>query len=318
MKAHPSAIRKGGYRSATIRSLKTSVYLLRIILPLSFVVGLLDWLTILHRIGDLLGPAMQIWRLPGEAAVVLVSGWLVGIYGAVASMAILPLTAAQITVLAVMTLTAHNLVVEGTVQHQTGTPWWVMLPVRLLTASILGWLVALVVSPSGAPIPVVSSISREIATIGGRQPFAQFLLHWFRSAGALTGKILAILLALMLLTEWMRARDLYHRLTRPLRPLLRFLGLADSVAFLWITAMVLGLAYGSGLLMEEARQKGAYRAQDLRDFNVSAGVCHSIIEDSALLATCGASLFWITIPRVIVAAAVTRLTRLIVPARDGL
>ena len=121
----------------------------------------------------------------------------------------------------------------------------------------------------------------------------------------------------MLVTEWMRARDLYHRLTRPLRPLLRFLGLADSVAFLWITAMVLGLAYGSGLLMEEAKQEGAYRPQDLRDFNVSAGVCHSIIEDSALLATCGASLFWITIPRVVVAAAVTRLTRLIVPARES-
>ncbi len=299
-----------------VRGLRTSVYLLRIILPLSFVVGLLDWLTILRRIGEVLGPAMQIWRLPGEAAVVLVSGWLVGIYGAVASMAILPLSAPQITVLAVMTLTAHNLVVEGTVQHKTGTPWWVMLPVRLLTASILGWVVALIVSPAGAAIASTSSLPPEIGTLGGRPPFGEFLFHWLRSAGTLTGKIVVILLALMLLTEWMRARDLYHRLAKPLRPLLRFLGLADSVAFLWITATVLGLAYGSGLLMEEARQPGAYRPQDLRDFNVSAGVCHSIVEDSALLAACGASLFWITVPRVIVAAAVTRLTRLIAPARE--
>jgi hypothetical protein len=298
------------------RGLKTSVYLLRIILPLSLVVGLLDWFGILRRIGDVLGPAMKIWHLPGEAAVVLVSGWLVGIYGAVAAMAILPLSVPQITVLAFMTLTAHNLVVEGTVQHKTGTPWWVMLPVRLLTASVFGFLISLIVSPADAAIVSVSNLPRASAALGDRPSFAEFLLHWLRSAGTLSGKIVVILLALMLLTEWMRARDLYHRLVKPLRPLLRFLGLADSVAFLWITATVLGLAYGSGLLMEDARQPGAYRPQDLRDFNVSAGVCHSIVEDSALLAACGASLFWITIPRVIIAAAVTRFTRLIAPARN--
>jgi hypothetical protein len=141
-----------------------------------------------------------------------------------------------------------------------------------------------------------------------------FLLHWAASAGKLALKIFVILLGLMLVTEWMRANDVYHRLARPLRPVLSFMGLAPSVAFLWITAMVLGLAYGSGLLMEEAREPGRYRPADLRDLNISIGVCHSVLEDTALLMALGAGLLWITVPRFIAAAVVVRVARRIVRA----
>jgi hypothetical protein len=138
-----------------------------------------------------------------------------------------------------------------------------------------------------------------------------FLAHWAIGAGKLSAKVLVILLALMLLTEWMRAHDVYHRIAAPLRPLLAFMGLSGSVAFLWVTAMVLGLAYGSGLLMEEARERGRYRPEDLRGLNISIGLCHSVLEDTALLVSVGASVIWITIPRVIAAALVVRLVRLI-------
>jgi hypothetical protein len=303
---------RGNYRKATIRGLRTVLFLLRIILPLSFAVSLLDWLGILGWIGRLLAPAMGLFHLPGEAAVVLVSGWLVGIYGAVAAMAILPLSAAQITILSLMTLTAHNLPVETTVQHRTGTPWWLILCARLATSALLGWICGAAMHATAGPAGM--GAVPPAATHTG---FVPFLGHWIVSAGKLGAKILVILLALMLLTEWMRARDVYHRIAQPLRPLLRFMGLSPSVAFLWVTAMVLGLAYGSGLLMEEAREPGRYRRMDLRDLNISIGLCHSVLEDTALLVALGASLFWITIPRFMVAAVVVRFARLVTPRRDG-
>ncbi len=275
--------------------------------------SLLDWLGLLDKIGDLLGPLMQLWRVPGESAVILVSGWLVGIYGAVAAMAILPLSAGQITVLAVMTLTAHNLPVEATVQHRTGTPWWLMAIVRLVTGGVLGWIVAVATVREGAAPSLAQPSAAVQATLG----FGPFLLGWLRSAGSLALKVFVILIGLMLATEWMAAHDVYRRLARPLRPLLRFMGLSGAVAFLWITAIVLGLAYGSGLLMEEAREGDRYRPQDLRDLNVSIGLFHSLFEDSALLAACGASLFWITVPRMLVAAIVVRIVRWIAPASSG-
>lgn len=260
---------------------------------------------ILSRIGMLLAPAMGIFHLPGEAAVALVSGWLVGIYGAIAAMSILHLSASQITVLALMALTAHNLPVESTVQHRTGTPWWLTLLTRLTASAILGWIAALALHAAGGD---GRDAGAQAAAIGAARPgFGPFLSHWAIGAGKLASKVLVILLALMLLTEWMRAHDIYHRIASPLRPLLAFMGLPGSVAFLWVTAMVLGLAYGSGLLMEEAREPGRYSPQDLRSLNVSIAVCHSVLEDTALFVAVGASLLWILVPRFLAAALVVRL-----------
>jgi hypothetical protein len=299
---------RGEYARATIRGLRTVVFLLRIIIPLSFLVSILDWLGILSRIGMFLAPAMRLFHLPGEAAVALVSGWLVGIYGAVAAMSILHLSGSQITVLALMTLTAHNLPVETTVQHRTGTPWWLTISARIATSALLGWIAAVALHAVGVDEGGALGAG-AIAPGAARSAFAPFLAHWALGAGKLAAKILVILLALMLLTEWMRARDIYHRIAVPLRPFLAFMGLSGSVAFLWVTAMVLGLAYGSGLLMEEAREPGRYRPEELRALNISIGLCHSVLEDTALLASVGASLIWITIPRFIAAAIVVRLIR---------
>lgn len=297
----------GDYPRAAARGVRTAVFLLRVILPLSFAVSLLDWVGLLEKIGHLLAPAMGAFGLPGETALVMVSGWLVGIYGGVAAMTILPLTPAQVTVVSLMMLTSHNLPVECTVQHKTGTPWWLSVTVRMLTAAALGWICAAIIIPHATRGEIAAIPTTHVAHVG----FVAFLKHWALSAGKLALKIFLILLGLMLVTEWMRAQDIYHRLARPMRPVLRFMGLAPSVAFLWITAMVLGLAYGSGLLMEEAREPGRYRAAELRDLNISIGICHSVLEDTALLCALGAGLLWITVPRFIAAATVVRLTHVL-------
>lgn len=304
------------YRRAVTRGLRTAVFLLRIIVPLSLAVSLMDWIGLLRWIGGMLGPAMTHWGLPGESAVVLVSGWLVGIYGAVASMSILPLTGAQVTILSIWSLTAHNLIVECGVQHRTGTPWWIMFLVRMIAGAALAWVAAMFLSGGDSASVAIGQggSSSGDAAVSARPALDAFLLHWGRSTLELAAKILVILIGLMLVTESMRARDLYRKLARPLRPLLRALGLDESVAFLWITAIVLGLAYGSGLLMEDAREPGRYRPRDLRDLNVSIGVCHSVLEDTALLVACGASLLWITVPRFVTAALAVRLIRWISPA----
>lgn len=252
---------------------------------------------------------MGVFALPGEAAVVLVSGFLVGIYGGVAAMTILPFSADQVTILSLILLTAHNLPVESTVQHKTGTPWWLTVSARVSTAALLGWIAALALVPPSERAAVEPLA--PVAAAAARAPFTGFLLHWLSGAGGLVWKILVILMGLMLLTEWMREKDVYHRLARPLRPLLSAMGLKPSVAFLWVTAMVLGLAYGSGLLMEEAKEPGRYRPEEMRDLNISIAINHSVVEDTALLAALGANAFWITIPRFVAAAIVVRVVRLL-------
>ena len=124
-----------------------------------------------------------------------------------------------------------------------------------------------------------------------------------------------ILLGLMIATELMRAYGVIDALVRPVRPIVRFLGLSERVSFLWLTAIFLGIAYGASLIIQDAAEPGRFRPGDLRDLHVSIGLCHSVLEDTVLFVAIGASPFWILAPRPIAAALVVRAVRRLVPAR---
>ena len=116
------------------RALRTVLLLCKLMLPISLAVGLLRWTGLLQDIGRVLAPAMELFHLPGEAAVPLVTGYLAGIYALLGAMAMIPLEPAAVTVMGAMALVAHNLIIETAVQDRTGTPWWWMLLVRLLAS----------------------------------------------------------------------------------------------------------------------------------------------------------------------------------------
>jgi spore maturation protein SpmB len=292
------------------RAGRTIALLLKLILPTSLVVGLLRWSGALVVIGRLLSPALGIFRLPGEAAVALVSAWLGGIYALVGAMAVMPLDPAEITVLCAMALVAHNLIVECTVQDRSGTPWWWMLPVRLLSSALVGLVVAWSIAGLQwlhAPALWLRFIPTSRHTLVPESgTFSDFLIGWSGEASRLAIKLILIVTAMMIATEWIRGSGVMRRLEQACRPVLRFMGLSDSVAYLWLTGQILGVAYGAGLLIEELRQRPHYDARDVRGLHTSLGINHSVFEDTVLLAAVGASLFWITVPRILCAALVVR------------
>jgi len=301
------------------RAGRTVRLLLKMILPISFGVGLLRYTGLLERIGQLCAPAMAFLRLPGEAAVALVSGLLAGIYALAGAMTVLNLTPAELTVLCATALVAHNLIVECTVQHRAGTPWWWMLGVRLLFGALVGATVAWSVAGlQWLHVPalwlrfVPTAASPTLAQGGD---FHAFLIGWLNDTARLVLKLVIIVTGMMVVTEWIRSSGTMARLEATCRPALRFLGLADAVAYLWLTAQILGVAYGAGLLIEETREEGRYRREDVRALNSSIGISHSLFEDTVVLASLGASLVWIIVPRILFAALAVRLLR---PLRLGL
>ena len=286
--------------------------LMKLMLPISLGVGLLRWSGLLAAIGGFFAPAMALFHLPGEAAVPLVTGNLAGIYALVGAMAMLPLEPAAVTTLAAMTLVAHNLIIEGAVQHRTGTPWWFAVGIRIIGMLVVGAIVSGTIAflqdrslpalwlrmpapPSPPPVPA-------------GETFAAFLLDWGRGALRLCLKIVLIVTAMMIVTEWIRARGIMEHLERASRPVLRFLGLSDRVAFPWLTAQIVGIAFGGGLLLEEMRRR-EIPAQEVRALHTSIGISHSLFEDTVLLVAVGASMFWIIVPRVAVAAILVRVIR---------
>lgn len=292
-----------------MRGAQSGWFLVKIIVPLSAAVAVLQWTGILALIGRVLAPFMGLFGLPGEAAVAIVSGYLAGVYGGVAAASVLPLTKVQMTVLALMVLVAHNLVIESTIQSRSGVSGLKVSTVRIATAFLLGallWQTLRFGAAASAPASTLAPASDETVL--------SFARTWAIGTTWLVFKIFLIVSALMVATEIMRAYGVFEALVRPLRPIMRLLGLSERVSFLWLTGTFLGVSYGAGLIIQEARQPGRFEPGDLRDLHVSIGISHSLLEDTLLFVALGASPFWILVPRPLASAAAVRAVRRLAPA----
>jgi len=302
---------QGAVRSGLVRGARTGWFLVRIIIPLSAGVALLDYTGILGWIGRQLAPVMGLFGLPGEAALHLVSGFFAGVYGGVAAASALTLTKVQMTVLAMIILVAHNLIVEGTIESRSGTSGLMVTGVRIATGLLMGAILWQILRWGDQGPSLAAHASSEAARAG----FGPFAASWALGAAKLLVKIFAIVVGLMIATELMRAYGLFEALRRPMRPFMRFLGLSDRVTFLWLTATFLGIAYGAGLIIQEANEHGRFEPGDLRDLHVSIGISHSLFEDTLLFMAIGANPFWVLLPRPLAAAVVVRAVRRFVPDR---
>lgn len=100
--------------------LQTFWDLAKVMIPAYGATLVLDRLGVIAWLAEVARPLMGLFGLPGDAAVPLVVGYALNIYGAIGSMQALDLNARQITVLAVAILIGHNLIVEGAVLHKAG------------------------------------------------------------------------------------------------------------------------------------------------------------------------------------------------------
>jgi len=86
---------------------------------------------------------MKPFGLTGKMAVALISGYLVNLYAAIASLVPLNPTWQQITIIGLMTGISHNLIVEGAILHKTGTNAAFTITFRIIVSLIAGFLLNL-------------------------------------------------------------------------------------------------------------------------------------------------------------------------------
>lgn len=294
-------------RQGMSRGLRTAGWLLRFMLPVSLLVALLEHAGLLGRLGAWLAPLFRRLGLPGEAALVFVSGTLLNLYSAIAVMVTLGLDQRQVTVVALFLLVAHNLPVEAAVQHRAGTPAWILVPLRLAAGLAAAFLLSYFL-PGAGPGPVhgpAPAVAVAAATPGG------FLAGWVRGAFPLVLRVAIIVSLVMAGQRLLEEFGVFTALARRLGPLMRLLGLPPAGAFLWLVTNTLGLAYGAAVILDEARSRRLSRAEIDR-LNRSVAVCHSLLEDTLLFVAVGAWWPWITLPRLLLAALVARADRLAV------
>ena len=271
-------------------------WMLKILVPVSFGTMLLSysgWIEIINR-G--LEPLMHFLHLPAMASLPLIVGLLTGIFGAIAAMAVLPLTTAQMTLIAIFLLIAHNLIQEGIVQAKSGFGFIPATCSRLLAAI----LTVVVLAPwlDTGSSPVASAETASVTAIA----FLPAMGHWLLATFILCVKMFLIIMAMMLLLEMLRHYNVIQWLAALLHPWLRLMGLSRDAGFLWLTAVVFGLAYGGAIIVEETRQ-GRLDPDEVIKLQLSIGINHSMVDDPVMFLSLGLNPLLLWVPRLIAAIA---------------
>jgi hypothetical protein len=283
--------------------LKTTWFLVKVIVPVTLAVAILGWCGALAVIARFCAPVMGFIGLPGDASLVFISSIFLNIYSAIAVAGSIGLDMRQFTIIAIMCLTAHNLIVETAVMKKTGSSATKMVVIRIVAAILAAKVFSLVLPAGLASLPFSSP------SPGAKQDFLAMLAGWGLSTLKLVAKIFVIVMSIMVVQRLLEELKVMDFLSKLFSPVMKFFGLPANSSFLWIVINIVGYAYGAGIVTEQI-ESGKMKPQEGDLFNHHAGMCHSLLEDTTLFAVLGVSLFWITVPRLVMATALVWLERL--------
>ncbi|THB73496.1 MAG: iron transporter [Desulfobacteraceae bacterium] len=286
------------------------LWLLKIIVPVSFATALLVHFGVIYRMDFIFNPVMNLIGLSSEAVLPIIIGLFTGIYGAVAAMAVIPLSMAHMTLIAVFLLISHNLIQESIVQGRSGIHPVFAALFRLFMSFCVTFVCSKIMgATSGSPEAVAA-----VTLVHTPVPFTAMFMDWGMDILRLAAKILLIIMPLMVVLDLAKSFSVIEYITRLASPLLKLMGLSRPTGMLWLTASVFGLSYGAAVIVEEARSHN-YSRDELIRLHLSVGINHAMVEDPALFLPLGVSAVWLWLPRLIAAIAATHIFFLISFAR---
>jgi len=128
-------------RDGALKAVQATLIMAKVIIPVTIAIVALDKLSLMGSVERVFGPLVHFLGLPGEAALVIMLGFFVGVYAAIGAIIALPLSAREITVLAVIILTSHSLPMEGAVLKFTGLSPLHSIATRVAVAVLFGFFV---------------------------------------------------------------------------------------------------------------------------------------------------------------------------------
>jgi hypothetical protein len=275
-------------------------------IPALIIVRLLMWFDLVGYFSSPFEPIMELMGLPKEMALVWVTAMLTNIYtGIVVYFNVLaitgPITVAQATILGAILLIAHNLPVESGVCRGAGVSPLRATTLRIAAAIVYGILIDFICRS----FDIGQSQAGFIAGINTDPvgPWGRWTLDTLASLVIMFG----IVTALLFLMSGMRRIGLIAFISRILSPLMRLAGIGIKATMITIFGMILGLAYGGGLIIAESRS-GRVPKTDVYSSVTLMALCHSLLEDTILVFVAfGGSLWGLLIARLAFAVVLTGL-----------
>jgi hypothetical protein len=256
--------------------------------------------TLLSFLAHQIAPLMRLVGLPGDSALALISGMLTGIYGGVAVIEQINLTQPQLTLLALMLLICHNLPAETFVFARIAKkPIWLMW-LRIAAMITVAATLHPILTPN-SPAEAASNLPPRVVTLTRAVTETGLgLLNLFAKIGA-------ILIGIQVVLEFARQRGWVDWLVTRTHPWLRWMGFSKESAVPLLGGFIFGIIYGAAMIQEEAKQAELPQKQ-VGLIGAFQSMFHAPIEDTLVFLVLQANLFWITVPRLILACAVCAVT----------
>ncbi|MBF0481017.1 MAG: hypothetical protein HQK81_08895 [Desulfovibrionaceae bacterium] len=291
---------------------KVSLTLYKILIPVIIGVKICTELNLVPYLAAPLAPAMELLGLPGAMGLAWATAMLSNLYAGMAVfVAVLPqtgaLTQAQVTVLGVVMLFAHNLIQEGAVTKRCGAGFWTQNAIRFGGAFACGLILHWIFSAGGflaAPVPVLWTPAQDDSG----------LFAWALGQAKNLGFIFCVITALMALMRTLTALGLSRFMEAALTPFLRLMGIGAKAATITIIGLTLGIGYGGGLIIHEVDQ-GAIPRRDVFASVTLMSLCHALIEDTILMTLIGSSPWGTLAARLTFSLAATAVLVRLIPRR---
>ncbi|MDD6209075.1 MAG: nucleoside recognition domain-containing protein [Bacteroidales bacterium] len=291
------------FRKSSPKAFRTALWLLKIILPISFAVRLLQYFGVIGRMAEFVQPLFSQVGLPGESAIVFITSIFSPLYAPLAVLSSLSLDMREITILALMCLISHNMIVECSVQAKTGSSWGGIFVFRLVMSFVIAAFLNYVLPYEGYREPLFIWESHEV------ESFGEMIKAWFISSMTLTGILISVVFGLMFLHRLLEELCWLQKIAKRLEPLMLFFGLPRNSAFMWLVGNVVGLTYGGAIMMDAIENKDI-TFNESRRLNLHLAVSHSMIEDTLIFVSVGVSVGWILCTRLFFAFCVVWFVRL--------
>jgi len=286
---------KSDAKNVFVDACKTSFTLFKIIIPVSIIVKILSELGLVDIIGKSLSPVMGLVGLPGDFGIVWATTMITNIYGGMIAFFQLSLinsySVAQVTVLATMMLIAHTLPVEVRIAQKAGVRAWFTILFRVGCAFIIGIILSFIFTN----FKILQNENNVIWQPGITDPnLTQWVIDQLRNYAM----IFLIIFGLMSLIYVLKKYGVMQKLNNLMEPGLRALGMSKNAAPVTIIGITLGLSYGGGLIIKEAKEKMLSKKDAFLSLCLM-GLSHSLIEDTLLMVAIGANLIGILGARII-------------------
>ena len=280
-----------------------TIPLYKILIPFVFIIKFLEIIGVVDLIAGVFEPLMSLIGLPAEFGIIWVTALVVNIYAAlilfVNLLPFIDVSVAQITILTVAMLFAHNLAVESAISRSAGVSFLFTVIFRLVSAFLACWVLNLIYTYFNyLNQPFVSSFTIELPQVG--------LLFWFQDQALYLFYIFIIVVILVTLLEVLKLIGVENFLKKILAPPLRFFGISDSAMNIVIVGMTMGLQFGGGILIKEVKS-GKIDKQSVFLSILMINLIHAIIEDTLLMLAVGGHYSGVIFARIIFSLVISLL-----------